>query len=65
MSQLLTSDVLEVLRGSHERLSATLAELGEEGATLPSYDDGWSVADVASHLGSGTESVRHCLSAGV
>jgi uncharacterized protein (TIGR03083 family) len=65
MSQLLTSDVLEVLRGSHERLSATLAELGEEGATLPSYDDGWSVADVASHLGSGTEIFRHYLDAGV
>lgn len=63
MSELSTADVLEVLRASHERLSAVLAELGEERATLPSYDDDWSVAQVASHLGSGTEIFRHYLDA--
>jgi uncharacterized protein (TIGR03083 family) len=65
MSELSTSDVLEVLRASHERLSAAFAELGEERATLQSYDDEWSVAQVASHLGSGTEIFRHYLDAGV
>lgn len=57
--------VLELLRASHERLIATFAELGDERATHPSYDDGWSVADVASHLGSGAEIFRGYLDAGV
>jgi uncharacterized protein (TIGR03083 family) len=59
-----TADVLAVLRASHERLAAAFDELGEERATLQSYDDDWSVAQVASHLGSGTEIFRHYLDAG-
>jgi uncharacterized protein (TIGR03083 family) len=55
---------LAVLRASHERLAAALGALGEDGAERPSYDDGWSVAQVASHLGSGTEIFRHYLDAG-
>ena len=62
MTELTT--VLGALRASHERLTAAFAELGDERATLPSYDEGWSVADVASHLGSGTEIFRHYLDAG-
>lgn len=64
MSELSTADLLEVLHSSHQRLAAAFDELGEEGATRPSYDDDWSVAQVASHLGSGTEIFRHHLDAG-
>jgi uncharacterized protein (TIGR03083 family) len=64
MSEPSTADVLEVLRASHERLSAAFAELGDERTTLQSYDDDWSLAQVASHLGSGTEIFRHYLDAG-
>jgi len=64
MSETSTADVLAVLRASHDRLSAAFAELGEERATLQSYDDEWSVAQVASHLGSSTEIFRHYLDAG-
>jgi uncharacterized protein (TIGR03083 family) len=56
--------VLGVLRASHERLGAAIAEIGEGDLTRQSYDDEWSVADVASHLGSGTEIFRHYLEAG-
>jgi len=57
--------VLTVLRRVYGRFVDVFAELGDEGATLPSYDDDWSVAQVASHLGSGTEIFRHYLEAGV
>src|SRR4051812_31243205 len=65
MSELSTADLLAVLRSSHARLSAAFAELGDERATLQSYDDDWSVAQVASHLGSSTEIFRHYLDAGL
>lgn len=64
MSEPSTADVLGVLRSSHERLVAAFDELGDERAALQSYDDDWSVAQVASHLGSGTEIFRHYLDAG-
>ena len=64
MSELSTADVLGLLRASHERLDGAFAALGEEGATLQSYDDDWSVAQVASHLGSATEIFRQYLAAG-
>jgi uncharacterized protein (TIGR03083 family) len=60
-----SATVLGVLRASHDRLAAAFDQLGEEGATRQSYDDDWSVAQVASHLGSGTEIFRHYLDAGV
>lgn len=59
-----TSEILTVLHATHERLAAAFDEIGED-LTRPSYDDGWSVAQVASHLGSGTEIFRHYLDAGV
>src|SRR4029079_16981546 len=64
MSEPSTADVLGVLRSSHERLVSAFDELGDERATLQSYDDDWSVAQVASHLGSGTEIFRQYLEAG-
>jgi uncharacterized protein (TIGR03083 family) len=64
MSEPSTADVLDVLRASHERLVAAFDELGEGGAERQSYDDDWSVAQVASHLGSGAEIFRHYLDAG-
>ncbi len=64
MSELSTADVLGLLRASHERLDGAFATLGDERATLQSYDDDWSVAQVASHLGSATEIFRQYLAAG-
>jgi uncharacterized protein (TIGR03083 family) len=65
MSEPTVDQVLTVLRRVHERFVETFARLGDDGVTLPSYDDDWSVAQVASHLGSGTEIFRHYLDAGV
>ena len=64
MSESSTDDVLATLRATHQRLTAAFDELGEERATLQSYDDDWSVAQVASHLGSGTEIFHRYLDAG-
>jgi uncharacterized protein (TIGR03083 family) len=64
MSESSTDAVLAALRTTHQRLAAAFDELGEDRATLQSYDDDWSVAQVASHLGSGTEIFRQYLEAG-
>ncbi|HEX4688226.1 MAG TPA: maleylpyruvate isomerase family mycothiol-dependent enzyme [Nocardioides sp.] len=68
MGERSTSEILSVLRTTHERFVAAFGNLydadGEEGATRPSYDDGWSVAQVASHLGSGCEIFLPYLGAG-
>jgi uncharacterized protein (TIGR03083 family) len=64
MGERSTSEILDVLRSTHQRLVAALDPLGEDELSAPSYDDGWSLADVASHLGSGTEIFRHHLDAG-
>jgi uncharacterized protein (TIGR03083 family) len=64
MGERSTAEILDVLRSTHERFVAAFDSLGEEELTRPSYDDGWSVATVASHLGSGTEIFRHHLDAG-
>jgi uncharacterized protein (TIGR03083 family) len=56
--------VLDVLRASHERLAAVLERLGEDGVTTPSYCDDWTVAQVASHLGSGAEIFAPYVAAG-
>lgn len=48
-------EVLGALRRSHEQLSGTLQSLGLDAASARTYDDDWSVAQVASHLGSGAE----------
>ena len=42
-------------RSSHERFVALLFVLDNAGVTAQSYDTDWTIADVASHLGSGAE----------
>jgi uncharacterized protein (TIGR03083 family) len=59
------ADVLGALRRSHEHLAATLDSLGLDGASAPTYDDEWSVAQVASHLGSGAEIFGLIVEAGL
>jgi uncharacterized protein (TIGR03083 family) len=46
------SGLIAALQASQDRLAATLGGLDDQQATQPSYDDGWTIADVASHLGS-------------
>ena len=53
-----------VLTASHDRLTAALGNLTLDQATTQSYDDEWSVAQVASHLGSGAEIFRLHVAAG-
>jgi uncharacterized protein (TIGR03083 family) len=48
-------EVLTAVRASHDRLVAALAPLSDEQVAGPSYADEWSIAQVASHLGSGAE----------
>jgi uncharacterized protein (TIGR03083 family) len=64
MGERSTDEIISLLRSTHDRFVAAFEELGDEGLTRPSYDDGWSVAQVASHLGSGAEIFRHHLEAG-
>jgi uncharacterized protein (TIGR03083 family) len=64
MGERSTAEIIALLRSTHARFVAAFDELGDEGVTRPSYDDGWSVAQVASHLGSGAEIFRHHLDAG-
>jgi uncharacterized protein (TIGR03083 family) len=56
--------VLALLRADHDRFAAAIGALTDEQATTPSYDDDWSVAQVASHLGSGAEVNQLLLEAG-
>ncbi len=58
------TDLLATLRASQDRLTAALGGLTEEQARSQSYDDDWSVAQVASHLGSGAELFTTFLEAG-
>jgi uncharacterized protein (TIGR03083 family) len=63
-----TPSVVEVsaaLRHSHDRLAAALASLDDDQMTGPSYADEWSLAQVASHLGSGAEVFGLFLDAGL
>jgi uncharacterized protein (TIGR03083 family) len=46
---------IDVIRRAQDRFAGTLAGLPPEQVTAPSYDDEWSIADVASHLGSQAE----------
>lgn len=48
-------DPLHVLRASQERLAAMVESLEDGELDRPSYDMGWSIADVLSHLGSQAE----------
>ncbi|MDT4939087.1 MAG: hypothetical protein QOG80_2758 [Pseudonocardiales bacterium] len=57
--------VLTALRASHERLAAALAAMTDAQLAAPSYDDEWSIAQLASHLGSGAEVYGLFLDAGL
>ncbi|MGH3444899.1 MAG: maleylpyruvate isomerase N-terminal domain-containing protein, partial [Nocardioidaceae bacterium] len=59
------TDTLDALHRSHERLVAVLTSLDDDAVTSPSYDDGWSIAQVASHLGSGAEVFERFIDAGL
>jgi uncharacterized protein (TIGR03083 family) len=58
-------DELAVLATSHQRLRSILADLGEQAASAQSYDDDWTIGDVASHLGSGAQIFGLFLDAGL
>jgi uncharacterized protein (TIGR03083 family) len=55
MSETSTDQLIAVLHASQERLRAALEGLDDEQVRRQSYDDDWSVAQVASHLGSSAE----------
>jgi uncharacterized protein (TIGR03083 family) len=59
------ADWIKAVRSSHERFSALVLPLDDEQVQHPSYDDGWSVAQVASHLGSQAEIFELILEAGL
>ncbi|MGI8701213.1 MAG: maleylpyruvate isomerase N-terminal domain-containing protein [Nocardioidaceae bacterium] len=49
---------LTALRNSRDRLSVALSSLNQDQLAGPSYDDDWSIGQVASHLGSQAEIYR-------
>lgn len=49
------------LRASHDRLVALVADLADDGLDRPSMCSDWTVAQVLSHLGSGSEIGRATL----
>jgi uncharacterized protein (TIGR03083 family) len=57
--------VLAALHRSHDLLAATLGGIPDDQVSGPSYDDEWSLAQVASHLGSGAEVFGLFLDAGL
>jgi uncharacterized protein (TIGR03083 family) len=57
------ADLLAILHRSHDRLVAALSPLGVDELSQQSYDDDWSIAQVASHLGSGAEINGLCVTA--
>ena len=56
---------ISVLRSSHDRFAGLVEGLSDEEVTGPSYDDDWTIADVASHLGSQAEIFLPFLEAGL
>ena len=56
---------LAALRRSHDRMTALVDGLTHEQLTLRSYADQWSLAQVASHLGSQAEIFELFLTAGL
>lgn len=56
---------IRALRGSRDRLAALLSPLGDDAIKGPSYDTDWSIAQVASHLGSQAEIFALSLEAGL
>lgn len=58
-------DWLAAIRRSHERMSGLVSGLTGDRATLRSYADEWTIAQVASHLGSQAEIFDLFLTAGL
>jgi uncharacterized protein (TIGR03083 family) len=56
---------LAAIRRSHDRMAAHVEGLTDEQLTLRSYADQWSLAQVASHLGSQAEIFNLYLTAGL
>jgi uncharacterized protein (TIGR03083 family) len=56
---------LAAIRRSHDRMAALVEGLSDAQIALRSYADGWSVAQVASHLGSQAEIFDLFLTAGL
>jgi uncharacterized protein (TIGR03083 family) len=59
------AQVLAALQRSHVRLDAVLGPLPDDQLRHDSYDDEWSIAQVASHLGSGAEVFELFVEAGL
>ena len=60
-----STELLAALRNSHDRLVATVGPLTSEQLAVQSYDDDWTIAQVASHLGASAEIWRLYLGAGL
>lgn len=56
---------ISAIRDSHDRFTALVRPLSAEQVAQPSYDDEWSIAQVASHLGSQSEIFGLGLTAGL
>jgi len=56
---------IQAFRSSHDRLAGLLSPLSPDAVKAPSYDDDWSIAQVASHLGSQAEIFGLFLEAGL
>ena len=60
-----TDTWIDAMRASHDRLIGLLAPLDGVAIRARSYDDDWSIAQVASHLGSQAEIFGLFLEAGL
>jgi len=60
-----TTTLLSALQASHDRLNRLLTTIPAEAVTQPAYPTEWSIAQVASHLGSQAETFLLTLDAGL
>ena len=65
MTELSARDWIGALRRSHDRLDDLVRGLDEPVLSARSYDADWSIAQVLSHLGSGSEIFGLILDAGI
>jgi uncharacterized protein (TIGR03083 family) len=56
---------IRALRNSHDRFVSIMGALDDQAVQGPSYDTDWTIADVASHLGSQAEIFALFLDAGL
>jgi uncharacterized protein (TIGR03083 family) len=54
---------IAALRGSQQRLASRVTEFSAAQLRAPSYDPGWNVSHVLSHIGSQAEIAQHLLAA--